>query len=207
MIDEDLTENHPRMVVPRWHSVPRTPRDLANFLAPVLKEASLIRLVDPYFEPRPDERDGYRATKWTRPLVAFYSQMRSAGNIEYHTLLHSKRPWNGKAWEQACCAELPHVLPAGMRLTVLLWEEKKPGLQFHARYIFTDRYAVLVDPGLDALVDGHGQTTNFGFLSEQDRQGLEEQFSHDATTYRLLAKHEILGVGDCLGEAHLRGLR
>jgi hypothetical protein len=209
--NEEFEEEHPLLQKEKHIEVVRTPESLVKILDPVLSHAKQVHLIDPYFDPQPDTNiraPHFRATKWTTPLAAIILQVNESCIINYHTLRSTNRGTripsgadnssDAEKWRKNCMEELPHVLPKGRAFTIHRWQEKPDGEDFHARYILTDKCALLVDPGLDASHSTANSTTKLTLLGEVDRVRILAKFTPPATNYTHLSELQVIGIGDCL---------
>jgi hypothetical protein len=209
--NDQFAESHPLLSFPAQEMVKRTPEALGDFLAPIFARAKRVLLIDPHFDPQPGTNINppkFRASRWHLPLIIFLGKVGAECQIEYHALRQTNRgsrvPFGDDhnqdmtSWAEACTAALPHVLPKGSRLAIFRWQERDGGRQFHARYLVTDQCAVMIDPGLDADRNTANEFAEISCLNEANRYELETRYATDATEYKLLSRHEIEGIGDCL---------
>lgn len=175
LLAEDVDEE-----TPGWHMecapVRRTPDAIAAALAPMLRFAREVKLVDPYFDASKEDR-------WVRTLVRVLEvahQHRRAGegvSVELHTSVERARDGEGLSDIEAervasniiqtCKARLPRKLPAGTAVTVVVWSEKDGGEQFHNRYVLTNVGGVLLGTGLDAARVGRAAQDDFVLLQRK----------------------------------------
>ncbi len=141
---DDVLDDTP----PLWRVRPAIPVErqamkMANHLEPMLRCATKIFFVDPYFralEPR-----------FQNPLREFLRIICDGSRpvtLEYHTACYDNAP----AWDhfqQECQDALPDIIPRGFELTVRRWEERPRGERLHNRYILTDVGGVQFPHGLD----------------------------------------------------------
>lgn len=212
--NDEFEDEHRLIGVARPARVERDPRRLAEFLAPMFEDAKLVRFVDAYFDPQPSVHAGspkYRLTRQLLPLVAFMLRIDPSCRIEYHALRQTNRgrripigdedQKDRQSWETACCTCLPYVLPKGREVTVHRWQEVDGGLQFHARYVLTDRCGVMIDPGLDADHSTAGEMADITLMSESARQQVIQLFEASSTPYTLLSQHPVVGTMEFLPQS------
>ena len=114
-------------------------------MSPLLRTARRVKFVDPFFD--------IRDARFRETLKHCLSVLAESGHIgidcEVHFREHDSRPptdfviRNAPTW-------LSGVIPPGMSLTLLGWNEKLGGADFHARYILTDRGGMNVEAGFSA---------------------------------------------------------
>lgn len=143
LIADDLTETTPLWNVPRERVVPRKAFDLASHIEPLLRMATEVIFIDPYFDPY--------APRYRRTLKAFARVIHSNGGhcrIEYHL------KYSDSAFQDGCQANLPSILPTGLEIKFIRWRQIDGGETLHPRYILTDRGGVRIEHGLDEGRDG-----------------------------------------------------
>ena len=138
----------------RWYTpvkddIRRTAEEMAKCVAPMLRCATRILFIDPYFRANED--------RFRKPLAAFLRIVKSRASgvgVELHTADRDKAP----SWEEfrkECEGKLPSILPTGVTLIVHRWRNRKGGETLHPRYVLTDIGGVQFDKGLD---EGEGTT-------------------------------------------------
>lgn len=142
---DDIDAGTALWAVPRGRTVARSPREMAQAVAPMLRIARLIILVDPHFGP---ENARHR-----RPLEAFLRSTLAGrpseppDRIELHGSVNT-----GSArefFETECQESLPRCIPGGLVLVVRRLRGKVGGERPHNRYILTDVGGVTFARGLD----------------------------------------------------------
>ena len=130
--------------VPREIPVHRTATSMATHLDPMLRCATRILFIDPYF--RASE------LRWRNPLQAFLNII-CDGSREVTLECHASACYqNSPSWDiflRECKTHLPRLIPRGFTLTVRRWEERNVGEELHDRYILTDIGGVVIPRGLD----------------------------------------------------------
>ncbi len=135
LVGDEVNEDDPRWRAETQRTVPRRAADLAACVAPFLRTAREVILVDPHLQPQ--ER------RFQRPLREFLAHLPvgSVARVEFHT---------GDKWEEdelrrQCENHLPGIVPVGIELCVVRWPQKS----LHNRYVLTDRCGALFATGLD----------------------------------------------------------
>ncbi len=145
MIENDVLDRKAeRWDAPGTMIVRRTAEKMAKCVAPMLRCATRILFIDPYF----------RATeeRFRKPLAAFLRNVDTRNSritVELHT---SASYSNAPTWDffrQECEDKLPSILPEEMTLAVYRWKERDGGEKLHNRYILTDIGGVSFAVGLD----------------------------------------------------------
>ncbi len=128
----------------------RTAEEMAKSVAPMLRCATTIRFIDPYFDAH--------KKKFREPLAAFVKVAGTRGaqngferiTFELHV---SQATYGREHFVSGCESKLPCILPMGVKLTIFRWKDKKGGASVdsntHPRYILTDVGGVSFEKGLD----------------------------------------------------------
>jgi hypothetical protein len=185
--------------------VTKTPAAMAEAIAPLLRIAQEIVIVDGYFKPDLKRYQTMVQRFWEAALDG------RGGLFLTRFALHScvKRGWeepvDPERFFKACLEHLPPLVPPGHRMKVVLWDERDEGDVFHNRYVLTDRGGILIGKGLDT--GKASQTDDFSLLSEEHARRRFTQFPDikdpDATdgtpiltTFTYRGQITILGVHD-----------
>lgn len=184
-------------------SVARRPEDLANALAPILRCATQLRFVDPYFDAGVDE--------YFRPMQAFLrlaQNRRSVGELQIQIHLavsHSNISQVSRIRGQhvtedelaairldACERLLKPVLRPGVELRALAWGEGPQGLRMHNRYVLTEVGGIAVQHGLDGSVVP--ETDDLTILSKEQHEKRWAEYSVRGAPYRLICHRIFTGI-------------
>ena len=148
--------------------VQRYANKMAECVAPMLRCATKVLFVDPYFRANHDQYqygDRHKKTlaAFLRTVSTRASQIKielhtahtvstraSQIKIEPHTAHNEALDW--ETFRQECEQHLPSILPPGATLTVHRWKNRVEKL--HNRYILTDIGGVLFGAGLDEGAPG-----------------------------------------------------
>ena len=132
----------------RWNilqgqAVPRVAADMANAVAPLLRAAETVLLIDPYFSP--SER---RYQNTFRAFLTRAAEGCPPLRIEVHTEDKDTSPatW---LYRQECERRLRGLLPPGRTVRFVRWKQRDGGEPLHNRYILTDVGGVSFQHGLD----------------------------------------------------------
>ncbi len=135
--------------VPREIPVIRTATSMATHLEPMLRCATRILFIDPYFrasEPR-----------WRNPLKEFLKIICDSSRevtLEYHTSGSYDKAPSRDLFFRECKQYLPRIIPRGFTITVRRWKNRNNGEELHNRYILTDIGGVGIPNGLDERDQG-----------------------------------------------------
>ena len=158
--------------VPREIPVQRTSASIATHLKPMLRCATRILFVDPYF----------RALKprWQNPLREFLKTICGSScevTLEFHTSVCYKEAPSWGFFRSECEQYLPRLIPRGFTLTVRRWDNRQNGERLHDRYILTDIGGVQFGVGLDE--GGPNSTDDISRLSYETWQRRLEDYGYD----------------------------
>ena len=138
----------------RWDApstviVRRYANKMAECVAPMLRCATKVLFVDPYFRASTESSEERFRERFRRPLAEFLRAIGTRASqitIELHTAAYDKE----LSWEdfrKECEDYLPGVVPIGVTITVHRWKNSIEKL--HNRYILTNLGGVLFGTGLD----------------------------------------------------------
>lgn len=143
--DEDgIYTSHPAFAGCRQRNTKRTAHGLIDAVWPLVKISSLLRLVEPHFNPT--ER------RFTNPLVELIDRLHSEGRkqiIELHVCRQGRN--DEDTFSNAIAGNYKHhldsELPTGMQLKVFFWAHALQRL--HPRYLLTEHGGIKLDYGWD----------------------------------------------------------
>ena len=151
MLENDILDGKAeRWAAPGGMIVLRNAAEMAKSVAPMLRCATRILFVDPYFDAG--------KPRFRNPLATFITTagVRSGRNVSEQITfeLHvSQASYDSQDFIDGCKSNLPSILPLGAKLTIFRWKDKKSGasvdINTHPRYILTDVGGVSFEKGLD----------------------------------------------------------
>lgn len=137
--------------------VPRQATDLVAAVAPLVRHAKCIHLVDPYFDANePRFRQVFEgivaASVAGRAEVAVAIALHTSVERAFHrgqqrTVEEEQRVATNIV--NGCKARLTNTLPKNVTLTVHLWQQIPNGQELHNRYVFTEFGGAAFGAGLD----------------------------------------------------------
>lgn len=134
--------------------VQRSAESMAECVAPMLRCATRILFVDPYF----------RANKqrFRKPLAAFLRQVSPQATTEIHASASYEDAPSGEHFrnESECDLQRHSVIPDGRELKVYRWRNREGGEKMHNRYVLTDIGGVQFGTGLDEGEEGTTDTVS-----------------------------------------------
>ena len=142
--DDVSGDNPPSLWLHPEITVPRQAMAMATRLEPMLRCATKIFFIDPYFSAS--------KPRFRNPLREFLRIICDGSRtvtLEYHA---SASYANAPSWDhfqRKCQNHLPRLIPRGFKLTVRRWENRSGGERLHNRYILTDIGGVTFSHGLD----------------------------------------------------------
>ncbi len=163
-----------------WHNpteiiIKRKANDMAQAVASLLRISKVIMLIDPHFGP---EVARYRRSLHEFLVATINNRTIPAlKTIEIHTSAKAKRDY----FRRECLKRLPSIIPDGIEVRVIRWNELQGGEQFHNRFILTDLGGVAFRTGLDE--GGEGETDEVSILPYDVYIRRYEQFKPDSHSY------------------------
>jgi hypothetical protein len=196
-----LTELTAALDSPQWQSRRRSftltkcDLDYRAALAPILRHARTLTLIDPYMSCR-DSRF-FNTVKICIDLLGqrghavLPARMHiHAGNPQhnyYHPESVVDRLSAREQWLRPLTdTQHPH------HFKVFLWEARPGSETFHDRYILTDQCGISVPAGLDCRADSTPNSTTWSLLDEEDRVRRLQDFDPATSSFRLLGEKEVL---------------
>jgi hypothetical protein len=182
---------------PQWHNRRRSvtltkcEADYRVALAPILRHARSVSLIDPYMSCH-----NSRFFDTVRMCLDLTGQ-RGHTPLPARIHIHAGNPQEDRdrpesvsdrlaAWERYLRPlQHPH------RITVFLWGSQPGGETFHDRYILTDQCGISVPAGLDCRTSSTPNSTTWSLLDEADRIRRLQDFDPATSPYQLLGKREL----------------
>lgn len=133
----------------RGAAVARKARDMAAVIAPMLRGAKVIVLVDPHFQPSD--------LRFRNPFGAFLLAAivgRTISPPDSIRLLCSADKVSQDFFRTECERRLPRVIPSGLTVKFCRIRERDGSEKLHNRYVLTDLGAVAFNIGLDEGEEG-----------------------------------------------------
>ena len=165
-------------------SLIKSPDNYSSILAPVLRHARSLVLIDPHLDIR--KQRFYNTIKICSNMLGQRGHNRLSGRVDIHVAEGENKGKKDYETEEdffdACKRRLqPLIKQDGHRFRVFIWKRKEDSYSesMHDRYIITDQFGISVSYGLDCNPKSSDRT-RWGFLPEEDR---DEQLSlHNPST-------------------------
>ena len=195
--DNAFMELSAALDAPQWHnrrrsmSLTKREADYRVALAPILRHAKSVSLVDPYMSCH-----NSRFFDTVRMCLDLTGQ-RGRAPLPARIHIHVGNPQDDysrpesvpdrlAAWERHL-----RSLQQLHRMTVFLWESQPGSETFHDRYILTDQCGISVPAGLDCRTSSTPNSTTWSLLDEEDRIRRLQDFDPATSPYQLLGKRDI----------------
>jgi hypothetical protein len=177
--------------VRREMPMPRSAAALAQAVGPLIRMSKELVIVDPHFNPTEN--------RWKDVLSALLDCTTEAESdcqrIELHvtdTKSNGESKWELNWFVDECQRQLPHVLPSGRMLRVIVWRQKEGGERLHARYVITERGGIRVEGGLDSGPEG--QTSDISLLDDELYRRRWNDYQRDSGSFEFVEEFEISGA-------------
>lgn len=146
LVADELDESTPRWAAQHGTTVPRRAEAIAEAVGSMLRIATNIVFVDPYFAP-----NRRRFVKVIAACIRASRRRRVVGTATIRIFSSDNDERNGtyEDFEADCRKHLPRCLPAEQEVTILRLGEREGGEKLHNRYILTDLGGVSFGVGLD----------------------------------------------------------
>ncbi|MYD88353.1 MAG: hypothetical protein F4Y14_20625 [Acidobacteria bacterium] len=188
LVADDLDDRTPLWTASRGVTISRTATAIAGAVGNIMRIATEITFIDPYFAPHhPRFRNVLEAclTACFRGRVGDPPQIRilsSDKNGADPTFFHSE-----------CRRHLPGVIPAELTVTVRRLKERADGERLHNRYILTEIGGVSFGVGLDEAQAPSSATDDLHVLDRSQYEERWRQYSEGSLTF--VSEHPISIAG------------
>ncbi|MBI1945022.1 MAG: hypothetical protein HYS27_04960 [Deltaproteobacteria bacterium] len=190
---------------PAWNPaappVLRTAIGLATALAPLLRSASQLRFVDPYFDA--EDASFFEPM---REYLARAQARRTVGDLrlQLHLAVRNSElekarrdgrniTESGLANEKldACATHLLPLLQQGVSLHGFVWGRSQAGVEMHNRYVLSEVGGLAVQTGLDREIRNVPRTDDITVLSREQHAARWLEYSPTGTLHRLVAERDL----------------
>lgn len=147
-----LRKDCPLFLHPGSVDSPRTAEELGATLAPLLRNASSLTFVDPYFFPKDRYKKSYRnyfETIDRANNVRAQDELREVLIICTRERPNKIEPIPHDEFRNVCLRELPRVIPEGLRIRIHCINNKDGGQRIHNRYVLSEIGGVFLGAGTD----------------------------------------------------------
>lgn len=172
-----------RWSVPPAETLPREVSTVVPRLRPLLQQASVIRVVDPYFHPR-------GALK-----VQFLHAIVRAAAPDAVIEVYLKEGASGEPGRSLCAtadARLPEQIPAGRTVDILVWRERPGGERFHNRFLLTNVGGVQFGDGLE---QGEGaEVDRVSRLGDRECEEYRQRYGANSTAFEFVCRTTVRGT-------------
>ena len=161
-------------------------------LAPILRYAKSLSLIDPYMNSH--ESRYFDTVSICSNVMGQRGYARLQGRIHIHAEEGKQKPYGRSltdyldAWEQKL---RPLVVADGHRFKVFLWESIPGSESMHDRFILTDQCAISTPGGLDCRTHSHANSTDWNLLDEDVRQHRWNEYDPPMSPFKLLGDREV----------------
>jgi len=190
LIADDMDETSPLWNVPGDYHILRLPEVMAENVGGLLTLSTEILFIDPHFSPA----NGRFCCSLEQFVLKILNARRPIKRIEYHLKYDDTKP-DGKWFKSECESRISRLIPQGIKLRLVRWQEKDRGERFHDRYILTEVGGISFSGGLDA--GKYGETTYIALMRYETRSEIWRRYqlttSEDERAYELVDETEIVG--------------
>jgi hypothetical protein len=137
----------------------KDPEVFLESLRPLISSAKRLHIIDPHFDPaHPEEPNRRRWQATVRKLSEF---LRDANRltIDIHFNTQADRTRNPKEFVTDIGSRIVGLFPPSTKLFVSAWSKKHQSINWHARYLLTDKAGVALDYGFDMGKDRRTDVT------------------------------------------------
>lgn len=187
-------EGHDLWGIPELETIPRTPKDIAEAVRPILQFCKKVVFIEPFFSTKKS------FINTLRELFQSIWSYRIAGSdpiVQIQAKLDNKAEHaDSYGFLSECEKHLEKIIPLGKKVTLTIKKSKTGQQRFHNRYILTDSIGVGIPSGLTDTTDSKIETDDFYVLSsEQHKERWLQYVSSTSSPYEILAQLVIVGIG------------
>jgi hypothetical protein len=177
----------------RTQTLTKSEADYRAGLAPVLRHAKSLALIDPWLNSH--ESRYFDTITVCSNVMGQRGHTRLQGRIHIHAEFRKQRPYGRSisdyfsAWEQKL---RPLIATDRHRFKVFLWESLPGSESMHDRFILTDQCGISVPGGLDCRRHSHANSTDWSLLDEDARRRRLQDYDPAVSPFNLLGERELL---------------
>lgn len=177
---DDILAEHPLWKTTHNWKVPRSARELADAMKPLILAAKQIWIIDPHFTFQPGPN------RSVETLIEILKDINNApkppAQFQIHYRSHSKRrPM--EMMRETVSKKLIGLIPRGMHLELYEWELDKYSDAFHDRHLLSDFGGLSIGHGFDAV--GSHQKALFQLHTYEMTQTIKTDFEIESSSFRL----------------------
>ena len=169
----------------------KDPEVFLHSLRPLIGSAKRLHIIDPHFDPaHPEELNRRRWQATVRKLSEFLRDAnRLTIDIHFNTLADCTRV--PEEFVADIGNRISGLFPPSTNLNVTAWSKKHQGINWHARYLITDKAGVALDYGCDM---GKDRRTDVTLLPKEKADERLAEFNPEyPTIYNLEATIQTKG--------------
>ncbi len=192
LLGGDVEDDTPLFKIEGNITIPRSAREIATLVAPVLQHAEEILLIDSNFGPE-NPRHRHLMKKFLAAAISGRGTS-PLKRVEIHLKEKAikNKEQSAAFFRSQALEKLPRLIPECMNVRLVRWSDGDSNDRFHNRFILTDRGGLQFGDGLD---DGGGkdQVSRFGKESETYRY-LRKLYEKGSSTLDFIDEVEIVGT-------------
>lgn len=166
--------------------------DYRSALAPILRHAKSLALIDPWLNCQ--ESRYFDTVAICSNVLGQRGHARLQGRIDIHTEKIKQKPDDRTVTEYLAAwgkKLRPLIAADGHRFRVFLWESLPGSGSMHDRFILTDQCGISTPGGLDCRCHSRANSTDWSLLDEDVRQHRWQDYDPPTSPFKLLEKMEI----------------
>lgn len=171
----------------------KTDAEYRAALAPILRDAKSLALVDPWLNSQ--ESRYFDTVTICSNAMGQRGHARLRGRIDIHAEAGKQKPDGHSATDylDAWGHKLRHLIATdGHRFRVFLWESLPGSDSMHDRCILTDQCGISTQGGLDCRAHSHANSTDWNLLDEDVRLLRWNQYYSSVSPFNLLSHREFV---------------
>lgn len=191
-----IEKGHTLWNIPDISPTPRNAYEIAKAVSPLMRLSRHAILIDPFFDPN---KKRFRTT-----LKAILSTCNESlcGKASVQIELHTSIDRFFQNWEKGKKRDpseetrvfeniatdfrkrLPHLIPEGINLKMVIWKQRENGEKLHNRYLLTDLLGVMLGTGSDEAENPSAKESDDIVLLEEGQYSTRYgQYSENSSAF------------------------
>ncbi len=157
----------------------KDPEVFLESLRPLIGSAKRLHIIDPHFDPVHREESNRRRWQTTVRKLSEFLRAANRFTIDVHFHTQSDNTRDPKEFVADIGSRISGLFSSRTNLSVTAWSKMHQGINWHARYLITDKAGVALDYGFDM---GKDRRTDVTLLPRDKADEKLAEFNPDSPT-------------------------